>query len=171
MGFLMQLQWWWWRIQYMGVGEARAIFPWPRGKYRNDFSLRWLSRDEGETQTVHNTEAENKSGDCSGVISRVGQKQQSDYFSLWKSSRRYCNPWKPRQFFGQSRHTAADWTSVKRYFVVVAALTVTGRRRGQWRKRGKMKLSNDNVISWYHLDNLGKPVFCRIYVPVYKSES
>lgn len=36
--------------------------------------------------------AENKSGDCSGVISRVGQKQQSDYFSLWKSSSRYCNP-------------------------------------------------------------------------------
>lgn len=75
MGFLMQLQWWWWRIQYMGVGEARAIFPWPRGEYRNDFSLCWLSRDEGETQTVHNTEAENKSGDCSGVISRVSQKQ------------------------------------------------------------------------------------------------
>lgn len=107
----MQLQWWWWRIQYMGVGEARAIFTWPRGEYRNDFSLRWLSRDEGETQTVHNTEAENKSGDCSGVISRVGQKQQSDYFSLWKSSSRYCNPWKPRQFF-LTITTYSSWLDV-----------------------------------------------------------
>lgn len=55
--------------------------------------------------------AENKSGDCSGVISRVSQKQQSDYFSLWKSSSRYCNPWKPRQFF-LTITTYSSWLDV-----------------------------------------------------------